>query len=181
MPWTKADEQAFSVLVMAMGEVFSDPVSPERFELYAKALEDLPYEAVAAAATTHIRTGRWFPKPAEIRELIEGAMEDRAELAWSWLLREVHRIGGWGAPAWPDAATQHATEGLFGGWRALCERLPAEGPELLGYRKQFIAGFGASARQSAAGILGPGRAQAQEELAEMKAQLKKRGLPTGSL
>jgi hypothetical protein len=77
--------------------------------------------------------------------------------------------------------TQRAAEGLFGGWRALCERLPAEGPELLGFRKQFIAAYGAAARQSAAGILGPSRAEAKAELAEMKYQLEKRKLPTGSL
>lgn len=181
MPWTKADRQKFGVLLLATGEVYGDPVSAERAELYCRTLEDLPCEAVSAAFATHLRTARWFPKPSEIRELIEGAVEDRAELAWSGLLKEVRRVGYMGKPSWPDVVTQRAAESLFGSWRSLCERLPSEGPELLGFRKQFVASFGALSRQHAHAELGPSKAEAQAELDEMKAQLKKRGLPTGSL
>src|SRR5262245_28897609 len=131
-----------------MGEVFETPVSEARTEMFCRLIEDLPFEAVKAAAETYGRSGKFFPKPGDLRELVDGDVEDVAVLRWEWLVREVKRVGWVGTPAYPDAATQRASEGLFGGWRALCENLPGGGPELLGYRKQFIASFGARAREA---------------------------------
>ena len=98
------------------------------------------------------------------------------------MLREVRRVGYVGTPPWPDEVTERAALGLFGGsWRTLCEHLPASGPELLGYRKQFCASYGATARQALQGALPPGRDEATAVLGELKAQLAARGLSTGEL
>ena len=40
-----------------------------------------------------------------------------------------------------DPRTLRAVNELWGGWRRLCETLPAEGPELVGWIKQFKATY----------------------------------------
>jgi len=171
MPWTNNQEREFALLLLGMGELFETPVSHTRAELFARAVEDLPFDAVKAAANAYARSGKFFPKPAELRELVLGDPFDQAELAWSHLLREVKRIGWTGTPMFTDATEERAALGLFGGsWRALCENLPAGGPELLGYRKQFVALHVAAARQAALGELPLSRAEAAAFLREVHAR-----------
>jgi len=177
MSWTEKQERAFIEMLMALGEVFNEPVSVVRGEMFMRLVEDLLFAPVMAAAVQLGRRATFFPKPGEIRALVEGKVEDQAELAWTHLLCEVARVGYIGTPTWPDETTQRAAEGLFGSWRALCERLPAGGPELLGFRKQFLALYGATARKAIAGELGPGRAEARGVLEGLQGELKKRGLP----
>jgi len=180
MSWTDDEVAAFGMLLLAMGEVFNEPVSPMRAELFCRACEDVPFAAMQQAANAHIRTATFFPKPAELRAFVLGRPDDQAELAWQHVLREVKRVGYIGKPTWPDAATEKAALGLFGGgWRTLCEHLPGSGPELLGFRKSFVAVFGAAARQAAAGELPPSRSEAKAVLADLKSQLAARGLPAG--
>jgi len=181
MTWTNKQGREFGLLLLAMGEVYETPVSHERAELFLRAVEDLPFEAVKTAANTHARTAKFFPKPAELRELVLGNVEDKAEVAWQHVLREIKRVGWTGTPSWPDDATARAALGLFGGsWVTLCENLPAAGPELLGYRKQFIAIYAATARQVLAGLM-PSPTEATALLEDVKRELVKRGLPTGKL
>lgn len=177
MSWTNAQQREFGVMLLAMGELFETPVSPVRAEMFCGAVEDLPFTAVRDAAAAHVRTSTFFPKPADLRRFVEGDVEDQAALAWQYVLREVRRVGYLGTPEWPSEVAQRAAEGLFGSWRALCERLPAEGPELLGCRKQFVALFGATTRQAIAGELGPGRAEAAALLEDVTAKV--RGLKCG--
>jgi hypothetical protein len=179
MSWSKTEEQEFVKILFAMGELFNETVSAMRAEMTCRALEDLQFEDVRVAASAHVRASTFFPKPAELRQLVLGNVEDEAELRWQWLLHEIRRVGYLGTPTWPDDVTEYAAEGLFGSWRALCERLPAEGPELLGFRKQFLALFGATSRQAIAGELGPSKTAAAAVLKDVTDQLRARGLPAG--
>jgi hypothetical protein len=179
---TRKDSRAFGGLMAGLGEAFNEPVSEARVAIYFEALEDLPIDALQSAARAYAKTGRFFPKPVELRDLVQGTTEDHAEVAWLYVVREVRRVGWSGTPRWPDAATEHAALGLFGGgWRTLCEHLPAQGPELLGYRKAFVAAYGAAARQTALTALPPTRSEAKQALADLKAHLKAKGLSTGDL
>lgn len=179
MPWTKTDERAFLEVLFALGEVYETPVSTIRGEMFMRLVEDLPFEAVKAAAAEHGRRSPFFPKPGDLRVLVEGNLDDRAELGWLAMIREVRRVGYTGKPTWTDPIAQRAAEGLFGSWRRLCESLPADGPELLGYRKQFVALYAATARQAQQGVLPPSRDEARERLDGLKRELQARGLPTG--
>lgn len=180
--WTKREEKQFASLLFAMGEAFNESVSPPRAELYFRALEDLPFASVSGAAREHLKASRFFPKPADLRELVLGKVEDQAEIAWAYLRREVRRVGWMGTPSWPDEATRRAALELFGGWRALCENLPESGPEMLGTAKVFKSSFAAFARREAGpAALPPSREDAQARLAELKTELEARGLPAKGL
>jgi len=188
---TPQDREAFARLMLGLGETFNEPVSDERMEIYFAALADLDFPTVRAAASAHVRTSKFFPRPAEIRELAEGGTEDRAELAWHAVVNLVRRVGYPGAdgqgkaPEFPDEASKRAALELFGGWASLCANLPEAGtPQFIGTAKQFRALYGANARRDAA--LPPAEreltaAEARKALGDLKIQLVKRGLPTGAL
>jgi hypothetical protein len=146
---TTDDRHAFAELLIGIGETYGEAVSDARMEIYYRALEDLSLDAIRHAATVHVRTQKFFPRPVELREAIDGSMDDRAELAWGGLLRVVRSVGYYGNPTWTDLAMERAAMELYGGWKALCERLPAEGPGLIVAAKQFKATYAAYARREA--------------------------------
>lgn len=179
---TQHDRQAFALFMLGLGEVYGESVSDTRMELYFAALVDLPLESIRAAATVHVRTQKFFPRPAELREAVGGTTEDRAELAWTKLLSLIRTRGWVNPPDWDDDVLRRAACDLYGGWQALCENLPVAGPELLGMAKQFKAAYAAYCRREIRQIaLPPSREEARAALSGLKAELEKRGLPTGSL
>lgn len=187
---TDADRQAFAELMLGLGETFGEPVSDARMEIYFAALADLELADVRVAATAAVRGSSFFPRPAEIRELIAGKAEDRAEFAWLALVKIVRGFGYYREPErsdWPDEQLRRAALELFGGWKSLCAQLPAAGtPEFLGTAKQFKSLYAAAARREAClPPLETGRelsaGEASTALANLKGQLQKRGLPTGAL
>jgi hypothetical protein len=153
---TDQDRGAFAELMLGIGETFGEPVSDARMEIYFRALSDMTLEDVMAAAGLHVRTSKFFPRPAELREALHGSVDDAAEMAWNELRRMVRRVGYLGTPTFVDDAMRRAALELYGGWRALCERLPGEGPELLGQAKQFKASYRSYARVDARMSLPPG-------------------------
>lgn len=193
---TDDDRIAFAELMTGLGETYGEPVSAARMEIYFAALSDLPLADVRRSATLLVRTQKFFPRPAELRQGVDGTSEERADLAWVHLLREVRRVGGhdrWDrekkrvvppAPAFFDAAAQRAALELYGGWSALCAKLPGEGPELLGIAKVFKATYRAYDSRVAREALPPpgdtgrelGHAGAVAALSAMYAGLKERGL-----
>jgi hypothetical protein len=178
------DRQRFAELVLGLGETYGEPVSDARMEIYWRALEDLSFAAVQRAANVHARTSKFFPRPAELREAVEGPIEDQAELGWAAVQSIVRRYGYWANPEdvqWPDEITKHAAMKLYGGWRALCEHLPASGPEMLGTAKLFKAHYAAVSRQAQREALPPSREEARNVLADLKAKLDARGLPSVGL
>ena len=145
-----ADRLAFARGLGAVGEAFNEPVSELRAEAYFDALCDLAITDVLTALRAVVRDGRFFPKPVEVRERVTGSVEDRAELAWVDLLEQVRAVGSYGRPEFEDEDTDDLIRTLFGGFRRLCETLPAGGPELLGIAKQFKATYAAQARRDLA-------------------------------
>jgi len=179
---TGKDKTAFATLLFALGETFNETVSEVRAQIFFRAMKHLSLREVEAAMDAHVRTSQWFPKPAELLGVAHGGTDDHAELAWVTVQREVGRVGWAGTPTWPNAQTERAAMQLCGGWKALCENLPSGGPELLGYRKQFVALYGALARRDAAvGMFLTGPGDTKAALAELKRQLEARKLPTGGL
>ena len=156
MAWTKTQEREFVQVLFALGEIFNEPVSTIRGEMFLRLVEDLPFEAIKRAATQHGRTATFFPKPGNCA-LAVGNVDDAAEQAWMALLGEVRRVGHWGhCPRGP-------TTPRSGPWRDVWElagvlsgHLPADGLNCW-VRKQFLAAFGATWRQQEQAQLGPSR------------------------
>ena len=119
-----------------LADYFDKPKSPSQLALYVQALNDLPFAAVMQATAAVVQSSTFFPKVAEIRQLVEGHAETTAELAWLDVLREIRRVGYTGRPALPEATVDTITR-MWGSWVALCETLPGEGPGLHSWAKRF--------------------------------------------
>lgn len=179
---TDRDRGRFATLMLGIGETYGEPVSDARMEIYYRALADLTFDEINVAVSAHVRTQKFFPRPAELREAVDGSVDDRAELAWSAVRREVRRVGYLGTPEFKDEATRRAAMELFGGWRALCDYLPAEGVGLVTAAKQFKASYAAYARRDLRASLAlPANSETSAQLAGLKTALQTRGLPTGAL
>jgi hypothetical protein len=182
---TDQDAADFATLMLGLGETYGEPVSDARIEIYFAALSDMTLPEIRAAATAHVRGCKFFPRPAELREGLDGSAEDRAELAWLSVMRIVRAFGFYNEPppdAWMDEATRRAALDLYGGWRGLCSRLPAEGPEMLGAAKLFKGGYRAYENYTTRRELPHGESGRElsdgEALRSLTVALKARGLPT---
>jgi hypothetical protein len=138
---TDADRPAFAEALHVLAETFNEPVSDVRAEAYFHALADMSFPGVKYAVLRALRTCKFFPRPVELRELVTGDPDARADAAWAALVREVQRVGYLGTPAFDDARVLDAIRDVWGSWSRLCKTLPAEGPELVGWMKQFKSAY----------------------------------------
>lgn len=148
---TEMDRAPFAEALLALGETFNEPVSQIRAEGYFAALNDLTLTQVTGAIRHALKASKFFPKPAELREFINGDREALADAAWGAVMREIRRVGYIGIPNLEPAALRAVNE-LWGSWKRLCETLPAEGPELVGWVKQFKQVYESGARTEQAAL-----------------------------
>ena len=134
---TDRDMVSFSEAMTVLGETFNETISPIRLAAYFDALSDHSIDDVLLAAGIANRTARFFPKPVELIELISGTAED----AWGEVLREVRRVGYVGTPHFESATALATIEAISGSWQQFCGQLPSDGPELIGWMKQFRSAF----------------------------------------
>ena len=120
----------------------------ETMALYARQLTDLDEAAVVDAIYRLVRTSKFLPSIAEIREaaVAGGPTEGLAELAWAEVQREVRRVGDHGAahlrqfrggvfveperPVFSSPITTAAVESVT--WKLICHGDVAE------TREQFL-------------------------------------------
>lgn len=86
---TPESRTKFASLLAAMGEVWNREVTTSLTRIFWTALEDLPGVEVVAAMDEHIRLGKFFPVPADIRARVAERMGlvDVAERAWLDVMR----------------------------------------------------------------------------------------------
>lgn len=146
---TDADRPALAQALAILGETFNEPVGRLRSEGFYVALRDLEFPVVAQAVREWLSVGKRFPVPADLRDLIAGRPEEEADLSWGRVLRAVHQVGGYRTPNFDDV-TNAAIADVWGSWGRLCESLPADGPELVGWMKQYKSAYIVQAKRGAA-------------------------------
>ena len=143
---TEADRPVFAAALHTIAEAFVEPMSEARAEAYFVALEDYGIEDVSQVVRQALRACTFFPKPAELRALLTGHSVDHANLAWGEVLREISRVGYVGLPRFSDARTLETIRLVWGSWARLCETLPADGPEVIGWIKRFESAYATTDR-----------------------------------
>ncbi len=68
--------EQFSAALKVLEQVFGKKTDDGLTKLYWTALRDLPLEAVKAGIARHVRYGKFFPKPAELRRADERPRND---------------------------------------------------------------------------------------------------------
>lgn len=112
---TATDAEAFNQLLGSLGEVFNETISSTRALLYFGALSDYPLDVVRAAVLMAIKSKTFFPKPAELIEIIAGRPEDQALAAWTRVESAMREVGSYQSVTFDDPIL-HAAIGQMGGW-----------------------------------------------------------------
>ena len=110
--------EKFDQNLAVMAETFDKPLSALLIKVYQRALSDYSDDQIEHAMMTAIMSLKWFPKPVELIELIEGKSEERAILAWDSVLQAIQRHGTGESVMFEDGRAGKAIE-LMGGWEQL--------------------------------------------------------------
>lgn len=116
----KSDDQKFAGLMAMLATAFGQENTELRIEVYFDALQDFTIEEVEGVVYLAIKTLKFFPKVAELRELVEGAPEDRALLAWQMAVDTRNYYGG--ADFVDDPIIPYCLQEIFGGYMEFCEK-----------------------------------------------------------
>jgi hypothetical protein len=110
------DIEAFAGLMAILAEVFGKDLNPQLVEIYFRALAEWPIECIAAAVDEAVRRLKFFPKPAELIELIEGSPDDQAEHAWQQFWVALTRSGTYQSLYCEDVVLAEVIRRLYGSW-----------------------------------------------------------------
>lgn len=138
------DEDAFAVGLAALARALGGKVDAQVTELYYVALQDLDEQAWQRATARALRELKFFPRPAELRELAgEHSSNDRVIAAWTEAMTAAASVGGWSSVDFEDPAINAAVRSM-GGWIRFCGRSSDE-LERFG-RKNFEQAYRAYAK-----------------------------------
>lgn len=115
------DKSRFGLLLATLGEAFDKEITRTRLEAYWIGLCDLPLSKIETAVHAAIRRCRFFPSPAELRELAgDCTCEDSAVRAFAIVLETIPRLGPYRHVCF-DPVT-NATIRNHGGWPTFVDR-----------------------------------------------------------
>jgi hypothetical protein len=113
------DRTAFIQAISGLAEVFNAEMSEMKLAIYEEALSRFTDEQVQAAINYAAGTMRFFPKPVELIEAIEGSKEEQATLAWESLLNAITHEGAYRTIDFEDGRISKAVR-MLGGWQEIC-------------------------------------------------------------
>jgi len=111
--------------IVVLNTAFSEnklPLEKESLEVWHNALSDLTDEMFEVAVLHVVRSNKFYPKIAEIREtafsLCTTEHSKTGDEAWEEVMQEISRSGHWSEPVFKDEITTRAIRNM--GWNELC-------------------------------------------------------------
>lgn len=133
---TDGDKKQFAAILGALAEIFGQEMSKPKLNLYFGALKDLTIEQIERAGEQLAGTAKFFPRPVEFREAVEGSTLDRAAVAWRTLCG-LCAHSGYPSLQITDGALAYAIEEM-GGYREAVAKIHDASPEMeRAYQKTF--------------------------------------------
>lgn len=120
-----SDKKEFAVLFYGTGELYDKPVTKNLLQLYFDALKNFDIDQVKKGVSAHAldpKHGSFFPKPADIVRHLQAKQltaEEKAELCWAQIEREIRTTGSWGKLELDDKQGLAALKS-FTSWKDLC-------------------------------------------------------------
>lgn len=128
---------AFGTLMQGLGETFPDrQLTNKGIDLYFKALADFPLESISQAMNRYAMEGKFFPKPAEIRDLVLGSKDERSQQCWNLLQEAFKKAGEDKSVCFQDPSLAFAVEKTFITWAICANELHTLSPEMLAFKKK---------------------------------------------
>lgn len=103
-------------LLVALAEALNHPLSTASIKIYFSALKRFEFDDVERAISKAGQSLKWFPKPVELIELIEGSTENAAAQAWALFNQAVETGGYYQSLFVEDAAAAFAIRRTFPNW-----------------------------------------------------------------
>ncbi len=135
------DYERFLAVMGATAEMLNQPkLTPLGLRTMFAVLQRYPLEAVEAAIQKHMEESPYMPKPCDIIRNIEGTAEERALIAWGYVLMAIAKYGRYQNIKFDDPAIHYAIT-CMGGWHILCQALTDELPFMKkDFTKHYIRG-----------------------------------------
>ena len=118
-------ENKFKELITVMSETYGEEFTPAKVKLWWNLFKPHSIEVFEQALYAHIAcqdAGMFPPKPANFNKFINGTtkeneqlVQDRAEMAWACIEREISRIGSYGTLELEDKQAIAAVKSIVGG------------------------------------------------------------------
>lgn len=146
MQWEDKEERArFLAAFAGLCEVKRTDMTKELASIYHRALDDLEIEDVERAIMQAVRFGGPFmPQPGELRESVQGRLEDRATVEAGKVLTAMQSVGSCRGIVFDDPVTAAVVLLGFGGWCAICE---APIRSMQWFTRDFVEHYCSFARQ----------------------------------
>jgi hypothetical protein len=113
------DDKRFIANFTGMAEAFGAEVSPLKINIYTRVLEQFTDYQIERAIMQACTSLKFFPKPVELIEFIQGKASDQAMLAWEQLLQAIQKHGSYQSIIFEDGRIAQTVE-LMGGWLQVC-------------------------------------------------------------
>ena len=136
-----SNKKDFAVLFYGTGELYDKAVTKNLLQLYFNALKTFSMDEITSGVNAHMmdsKHGSFFPKPADIvRHLQTGdiSTENKAELAWAQVVREIRVTGSYGSLKLDDKQALASVKAL-GSWKQLCS---SSVDEMTWKKKEFMS------------------------------------------
>jgi len=115
--------QKFSQMLAVLAEIHNKNLTKTLIKAYFTALLPFKFEKVEGAISRSINELKFFPKPAELIEFIQGdpneSKADVAEIQATVVLRAIATYGSYQSPTFEDPITADIVTKRFG-WGHLC-------------------------------------------------------------
>lgn len=131
----------FAELMARLAAPFDKRLTEALIRSYARALGDLPFEAVVEAAQRAVLESVWFPSIALLRGYAVGTPEDAAVLAWMHLRLAASAVGAYSEMQCENGLVAEALEQVFGGWPQFCEQCDESYGGWGIKRQEFLAAY----------------------------------------
>jgi len=141
MVMIESDKVEFKMLMVGVGELYGKEITKPLMRIYFSSLANYSLDDVERGISQHTmdsKHGSFFPKPADIvRHLQTGDLsaENKAELAWAQVMREIRVTGSYGSLKLDDRQAMAAVKSLCS-WEQLCSSTV---DEMTWKKKEFIS------------------------------------------
>ncbi|MCP4599209.1 MAG: hypothetical protein GY847_01505 [Proteobacteria bacterium] len=132
---SQESDPKFVDLLVLMSETYDHEISGTMMKFWWRLFEKYGGDEIEKAFLLHIESSRFFPKPADIIELIQGNTDDRAALAWDELLDGFRYAGSYASVVFADRRIMQIVLEMWGGWHTACQE---RDDELRFRRKDFM-------------------------------------------
>jgi hypothetical protein len=115
------DKKKFKAMMMSIGEIFDKEISQTLLEVYWRVFEPFSDVEASRALNQAISTCKFFPKPADLIDILTIKPADKAALAWVEVEKAVRHIGNYQSVKFVDDPVIHSCLEAMGGWHRVGE------------------------------------------------------------